>query len=237
MSVNLNNISGLVTLNFPTNISDNAATEAIREDLQPVLTSILVSNVNYPGGTHHTSLSLPGSITLTTSDEVTGGVTFGISSGQTGNYTLTMPPNAGTSGNVLSTDGSGALSWVAPGTGPLGFVVNSGISYQRDLVTFYDTDGPKTIRKWLSYTNSAGQPTFAVELATFSPGLTATGRPSASVNWDVSCIGFQVGVTNPPDFTSEYISSVYAIAQSSGNVYTTLAGYTAASKSVHLQEA
>jgi len=231
MSGNLNNISGLVTLSFPTYMEDLSATESIREDLQPVLTSLLVSNVNYANGTHYTSLSLPGSITLTTSDETTGGVTFGISSGQTGHYTLTMPPNAGTLSNVLSTDGSGALSWVAPVAGPLGFVVNSGISYQRDLVTFYDTDGPKTIRKWLSYTNSAGQPTFAVELATFSPGLTATGRPSANVNWDVSCTGFQVGVTNPPDFTSEYISSVYSIAQSSGNVYATLAGYTAGAKS------
>jgi len=232
MSMNFNNISGLVTLNFPTNVSDNLATEAIREDLQPILTAILVSNVNYPNSTHYTSLSLPGSITLTTSDETTGGVTFGISSGQTGHYTLTMPPNAGTLSNVLSTNGSGALSWVAPATGSLGFVVNSGISYQRDLVTFYDTDGPKTIRKWLSYTDPVtSEPIFALQLATFSPGLSATGRPSSNVNWDISCTGFQVAVTNPVDFTSEYISSVYSIAQSSGNVSGVLANYTAGSKS------
>ena len=113
------------------------------------------------------------------------------------------------------------------GSGPLGFVVNSSISYQRDLVTFYDTDGPKTIRKWLSYPDPVtGEPMFAVQLATFSPGLSASALPSASVNWDVACSGFQVVVTNPTDFTSEYISSVYAIAQAGGSVYATLANYT-----------
>jgi len=112
------------------------------------------------------------------------------------------------------------------GSGPLGFVVNSSISYQRDLVTFYDPDGPKTIRNWLSYINSAGQPTFAVQLATFSPVLAASALPSSSVEWDVACSGFQVSVTNPTDFTSEYISSVYAIAQAGGSVYATLANYT-----------
>jgi hypothetical protein len=112
------------------------------------------------------------------------------------------------------------------GSGPLGFVVNSSISYQRDLVTFYDPDGPKTIRNWLSYTNAAGQATFAVQLATFSPGLSASALPSSSVNWDDVCSGFQVFVTNPADYTSEYISSVYAIAQAGGSVYATLANYT-----------
>lgn len=118
------------------------------------------------------------------------------------------------------------------GSGPLGFVVNSSISYQRDLVTFYDTDGAKTIRKWLSYTNPVtGEPTFAVQLATFSPGLSVNILPSSSVNWDVVCSGFQVVVTNPTDFMSEYISSVYAIAQTGGSVYTTLVNYSAGAKS------
>ena len=118
------------------------------------------------------------------------------------------------------------------GSGPLGFAVNSSISYQRDLVTFYDSDGPKTIRKWLSYNDPVtGEPVFAVQLAIFSPALTASGQPSASVNWDVACTGFQVVVTNPTDYTSQYISSVYAIAQTGGSVYATLVGYTAGAQS------
>jgi hypothetical protein len=113
------------------------------------------------------------------------------------------------------------------GSGPLGFVVNGSISYQRDLVTFYDPDGPKNIRKWLSYTDPVtGEPMFAVQLATFSPGLSSSALPSSSVNWDVVCSGFQVIVTNPTDYTSEYISSVYSITQTAGSVTTILANYT-----------
>jgi hypothetical protein len=118
------------------------------------------------------------------------------------------------------------------GSGPLGFVVNNSISYQRDLVTFYDTGGAKTIRKSYFYNDSiTGEPVFAVQLATFSPGLAANVLPSSSVNWDVVCSGFQVIVTNPTDYTSEYISSVYAIAQTGGSVYTTLVNYSAGAKS------
>jgi len=118
------------------------------------------------------------------------------------------------------------------GSGPLGFAVNSSISYQRDLVTFYDPDGPKNIRKWLSYPDPVtGEPMFAVQLATFSPGLSSSALPSSSVNWDDVCSGFQVVVTNPTDYTSEYISSVYGIAQTGGSVTTVLANYTAGGKS------
>jgi hypothetical protein len=113
------------------------------------------------------------------------------------------------------------------GSGPLGFVVNSSISYQRDLVTFYDPDGPKTIRRSFVTTDPlTGEPKFVVQLASFSPGLAASALPFPSVEWDVACSGFIVSVTNPTDFTSEYISSVYAIAQAGGSVYATLANYT-----------
>jgi len=39
-------------------------------------------------------------------------------SGMSANVTLTLPPNAGTSGYVLQTDGTGVLSWVAQSTPP-----------------------------------------------------------------------------------------------------------------------
>ena len=122
-------------------------------------------------------------------------------------------------------------------TGPLGFIVDSdnpygtGLTYQRDLVTFYDADGPKTIRKWLTYTHSVtGQPMFAVQLATFSPSFTSITIPASSVNWDVACTGFSVSVDNPTDFLTQYISSVYSVEQTSGTV-STLSNFTPGSKS------
>jgi hypothetical protein len=143
--------------------------------------------------------------------------------GPTGPHGITGPTGPDGATGVTGPQGAtGPLS-----SGSLGFVVNGSISYQRDLVTFYDPDGPKNIRKWLSYTNpETGEPTFAVQLATFSPGLSATAIPSSSVNWDVVCSGFTVNITNPTDFTSEYISSVYAIAQTAGSVTAVLASYT-----------
>lgn len=41
-----------------------------------------------------------------------------------GSNTLTLPPDNGTSGQVLSTDGTGNLSWSAPSSGvSLGLVI------------------------------------------------------------------------------------------------------------------
>ena len=48
-------------------------------------------------------------------DRMTYNVTFIPSSSQSINYQLTLPTTAGTSGYVLSTDGSGVLSWVSNG--------------------------------------------------------------------------------------------------------------------------
>jgi hypothetical protein len=71
-----------------------------------------------------------------------------------------------------------------------------------------------------------------IVLASFSPTFTAAASPSASLNWDVPATGFTVNVTNPADYTSEYIDAVASIAAVGGtSVYATLAGYSAASKS------
>ena len=111
------------------------------------------------------------------------------------------------------------------GTGALGFVNSSenpggsGLTYQRDLVTFYDTDGPKAIRKFLTYNDTiTGQPMFALQLATFSPNISSTTTPGASLNWDVPCTGFSVSIDNPTDFTTQYISSVNSLVQTAGTV-------------------
>ena len=139
------------------------------------------------------------------------------------------------------TDRWNSLVYVGKGgggaTGPLGFIKSSdniygpGLSYQRDLVTFYEDGGPKTIRKWLSYNHTlTGQPMFAVQLADFSPSFTSTTTPGASLNWDDPCTGFSVSVNNPSDFLTQYISSVNSIEQQTGTV-SALSLFTAGPKS------
>lgn len=54
-------------------------------------------------------------------------------------YTLTLPADAGTSGQVLSTNGSGTLSWVAQ-TDTTGFVDTSGTPVANQLAIFTDAD-------------------------------------------------------------------------------------------------
>ena len=127
------------------------------------------------------------------------------------------------------TDRWNSLVYVGKGgggaTGPLGFIKSSdniygpGLSYQRDLVTFYEDGGPKTIRRWLTYQHTlTREPMFAVHLADFSPIFTSTTTPGASLKWDDPCTGFSVSVNNPSDFLTQYISSVYSIEQRSGRV-------------------
>ena len=68
-------------------------------------------------------------------------------------------------------------------------------------------------------------------LATFTPSFSASANPSSSNNWDVPATGFSVSVDNPSDVTSDFISSVYSITQTSGSVNGTLSNYSAGSKS------
>ena len=66
-----------------------------------------------------------------------------------------------------------------------------------------------------------------VELATFSPTVSATGQ---SLSWDQPATQFSVSVDNPTDFTSRYIDAVDGISSATG-VHTTLSDYTAGTKS------
>jgi hypothetical protein len=50
-------------------------------------------------------------------DNGTNKVTIAAPSSLSSNYTLTLPDSAGTSGYVLSTDGTGVTSWSASGSG------------------------------------------------------------------------------------------------------------------------
>ena len=139
---------------------------------------------------------------------------------------------AGGGGGTGATGGSTGFTGPTGPTGadgkssPLGFIKSSdnqsgsgGPSYQRDLVTFYDDDGPKAIRKFLTYNDKVtGQLMFALQLATFSPNFTSTTTPGASLKWDEPCTGFRVLVDNPTDFTTQYISSVHSLETTAGFV-------------------
>ena len=59
----------------------------------------------------------------------TGSVTLQASNSTSADYTLTLPVNDGASGEVLSTDGSGVLSWVAAGGGGTPAGSNTQIQY------------------------------------------------------------------------------------------------------------
>ncbi len=59
----------------------------------------------------------------------TGSVTLQASNSTSADYTLTLPVNDGASGEVLSTDGSGVLSWIAAGGGGTPAGSNTQIQY------------------------------------------------------------------------------------------------------------
>ena len=68
-----------------------------------------------------------------------------------------------------------------------------------------------------------------IEVAQFTPGLTATGQ--TSLNWDQPATSFAVSVDNPTDFPTRYINSVSAIAETDAYVGTTIGLYNAGAQS------
>lgn len=69
-----------------------------------------------------------------------------------------------------------------------------------------------------------------LQLATFTPLLTATTTPGSSLNWDVACTAFTAVVDNPADFTSQWINDVTAVSATTGSV-TILGNFVAGAKS------
>ena len=67
-----------------------------------------------------------------------------------GNYTLTFPADDGNSGEVLSTDGSGVLSWVTAGGGSVAPLVLG-----TNLVEQRSTTNPQTFHVYNTYTDAS----------------------------------------------------------------------------------
>jgi len=127
-------------------------------------------------------------------------------SGMTGNITLTLPPDDGTTGQVLQTDGNGNLSFVSAGstaacstldTTSVAFGASSPVTAftlpanavisEIEVVvdTAFDGTAP-TMSVGVSGTTSKYMPTTAVDLKTagiykFHPGLAAEGSTQALI--------------------------------------------------------
>jgi len=70
-----------------------------------------------------------------------------------------------------------------------------------------------------------------LELATFTPLLSATTLPGVSLNWDQPVTSFTAVVDNPSDFTTQYIDGAVSVTAQTGTI-SALNTFTASSKSL-----
>lgn len=148
-------------------------------------------------------------VSSTSVDSSTGDFTINTADG--GSFTTRLYD-----ANVLNNDGNKAgITWSVGGV----------TDQYRTATNFIDSDLEEyTIREMLF---TGGK--LRIEVAQFSPVLTATGQ--LNLNFDQKATQFSVSVDNPTDFTSRYINSVSSIAETNAYVGTTLGDYTAGSKS------
>jgi len=130
----------------------------------------------------------------------------------------------GSTGQSLISNGSSVYWGIATPANPSPLVFTP--SGATRSLTGYQESGTTYVVRTTAITGGSLQLT----LATFTPGLFSTVNPSSSLNWDVPSTGFTVNVTNPSDFTSEFISNVYSVYATSG-VVSNLNLFTAGSKS------
>ena len=105
---------------------------------------------------------------------------------------------------------------------PLVFTQNGSA---RILSGYKESGEIRTVRS----TNLSGN-MLNINLASFDPILAARGIPSNFLDWDVASLGFSVSVTNPTDYTTEYIDAVVSSNVISG-VFSVLTNFTASPRS------
>jgi hypothetical protein len=151
----------------------------------------------------------------------------------------------GSQGDIGFTGSQGELGYT--GSQGVGFTGSQGIigftgsagSGATNLIFTEDS----TTARLTSYRSDAGEiftvrtaelanGTFILNLAGFTPVLSATVLPATTLNWDVAATAFSVNVVNPTDFTSRYISSVNSITQLSGSVSTSLEDFVTTGPSI-----
>lgn len=167
----------------------------------------------------------------TWSSAITSNITAAVANVTTLNVSSIATSATQTANYIMGTTGT-KVQWVpwSNAAGVLNFTSNitSTGGAAKNLTSYTDFSGTTSLVRTAAITAGG---VFSLTLATFSPTLTATTTPAGTINWDVPVTAFNVQVTNPSDFTSQYIDAVTAIAQNSGDVYATLGGYSAQSKS------
>ena len=118
--------------------------------------------------------------------------------------------------NILNNDGNKAgITWTVSGA----------TDQYRTANNFVDSDLEVYTIREMNFTGNK----LRIEVAQFSPGLTATGQ--SNLDFDEKATQFSVAIDNPVDFTTRFINSVSSIAQTNAYVGTTLANYNAGAKS------
>ena len=167
----------------------------------------------------------------TWSSAITSNITAAVANVTTLNVSSIATSATQTANYIMGTTGSN-VQWVpwSNAAGVLNFTSNitSTGGAAKNLTSYTDFSGTTSLVRTAAITAGG---VFSLTLATFSPTLTSTTTPAGTINWDVPVTAFNVQVTNPPDYPSQYIDAVTAIAQNSGDVYATLGGYAAQSKS------
>jgi len=112
---NISTIGALHTLNIPSASASNrglitTGTQTIAGD------KTFTGSDAFTGGSLTLGVANTSRTDLVLSTTNTGSVTLRPSNSTTTNYTLTLPTTDGSSNQVLTTDGSGVLSWADPGT-------------------------------------------------------------------------------------------------------------------------
>ena len=130
----------------------------------------------------------------------------------------------GTAGQTLISNGTSVYWGTATPANPSPLIFTTSGS-NRSVTGFQESGITYPVRS-TAFVGGALQFT----LASFTPSTLASINTSSSLNWDVPATGFNVSVTNPTDFTTEYISNVYSITASSGSI-SDLNSFTAGSPS------
>ena len=118
--------------------------------------------------------------------------------------------------DILNNDGNKAgITWTPSGA----------TAQFRTATNFVDSDLTVFTIREMNFTSNK----LRIEVAQFSPGLTATGQ--SNLNFDEKATQWSVAVDNPADFTTRFINSVSAITQTDAYVGSVLGNYNAGSKS------
>ena len=186
----------------------------------------------YGNATFANTTTFTGNVLFSNTSSIlySGNVTFANTATFTSNIILsnisTIIANGqfGTEGQALVSNGTAVYWGSATSANPSPLVFTTSGSYRS--VTGYQESGITYPVRSTAFVGGALQFT----LASFTPGLSASITPSTSLNWDVPATGFSVSVTNPSDYTTQYISNVYSITASTGSV-SPLSDFTAGSQS------